>query len=1044
MTTPGLSPLSDAGLDLQDIDQASASETPGSAACIQEIIYPASFAQQRIWVLSQMDSSADSYVITRALRLRGPVDIATLSVTLDGMMARHDILRTHFVMQKDALRQIVEPRVSALLVETDLSGTSDPDAACRALLQSDMMTPFDFARAPLWRARLCKLGDEDWVLALNIHHIIADAWSIELLQQELALRYQAIIKGAEPTIPKPLLKYGEYAIRQRAPDAARAMHMAKAYWLEKLAAPSLLELPSDRLSPFRSGRSGARLRIDFDPIHVRGLKVLTTRHGASLFMALTALLKLLLYRYSHQRDIIVGTPVAGRDQAELETIVGLFMNVVALRDEVDPGAGFTALLDQVARTAFEAFAHQHYPLEELIREIGIERDAARAPLFNVLIALQNVPAAEALVADLKVSQFEAGPEAAKYDLLFEFAEHAEGLVLNLIYSTDLFSETAMERLCGHLQRLLESILAAPEAPVGTLPLLTRAERHEIDGWSGGASAYPRDASLAALFEEQVQAAPDATALRSGETEVTYAELNERSDRLAAYIAAQHQPAPDAVIGLCLPRGVDLIVAMLATLKTGGAYLPLDPDLPADRLGYMLEEAEVALVLSHEALAGVLPEGGHASLLLERDANQITACDADVPASQSDGGSLAYVMYTSGSTGRPKGVMVPQRAVTRLVRNTDYIDIKPGDRIAQAATPVFDAATFEIWGALLNGAAIELLERDDILDTERFAKMLREGRFNTMFLTATLFNRMAQIDPSLFAKLDTLLVGGEALDPRWIRAVLEAEPPTRLLNGYGPTECTTFAVCHHIAEVPEDATSIPIGTPIANTVAHILDPDGNPVPAGIAGELHLGGDGLADGYLAQPELTGERFVTHPTLGRLYRTGDLCRWNQSGAIDYLGRTDHQIKLRGFRIELGEIEAALRAIHAVEEAVTLLAGEGEHRRIIAYATGTGLDGTTLRRELHTTLPSYMVPSEVMVLDALPLTVTGKLDRKALPIPEMAPERAGSGAPVTPGEELLAGLWADVLKTGAVGRSDSFFDLGGHSLLATQLLSRIRAAFG
>ncbi|MEP5262869.1 MAG: non-ribosomal peptide synthetase, partial [Nitratireductor sp.] len=328
--------------------------------------------------------------------------------------------------------------------------------------------------------------------------------------------------------------------------------------------------------------------------------------------------------------------------------------------------------------------------------------------------------------------------------------------------------------------------------------------------------------------------------------------------------------------------------------------------------------------------------------------------------------------------------------------------------------------------------------------DRFAKMLRQKRFTILFLTTALFNRLAQIDASLFSSLDTLLFGGEAVDPRWVRAVLKDGPPKRLLHVYGPTECTTYATWHPVHDVAEDAATVPIGGPLANTTAHILDPDGTPVPTGIAGELHLGGDGLADGYLAQPELTGERFVTHPTLGRLYRTGDLCRWNQSGAIDYLGRTDHQIKLRGFRIELGEIEAALRAIHAVEEAVTLLAGEGEHRRIIAYATGTGLDGTTLRRELHTTLPSYMVPSEVMVLDALPLTVTGKLDRKALPIPEMAPERAGSGAPVTPGEELLAGLWADVLKTGAVGRSDSFFDLGGHSLLATQLLSRIRAAFG
>ena len=1042
MTTPGLFPVGGAGTDVLDADPSPSPKTSALSTYVPETSYPASFAQQRIWVLSQMGRSADAYVITRALRLRGPLDTAALAATLEGMMARHDILRTRFTMQDDALRQIVEPDLAPPLMDRDLSDASDPDAACRALLQNDMAAPFDFARAPLWRVRLCKLGDGDWVLALIIHHIIADAWSLELLQQELALRYQAIAIGVEPALPAPQLEYRDYAIRQRAPDARRTMQAARTYWLEKLADPTLLELPSDMPGPRRVQPPGTSRRCDFDPIHVRSLKALATRHGASLFMALTALVKLLLYRYSHQRDIIVGTPVAGRDRAELETIVGLFMNVVALRDKVDPGAGFTALLDQVARTAYEAFAHQHCPLEELIGELGVERDATRAPLFDVLVALQNVPAAEAQVADLRISQFEAGQEAAKYDLLFEFSEHGDGLVLNLTYSTGLFSKTAIERLCSHLERLLEGVLAAPEAPVGTMPLLTRAERNQIADWSGGESPYPRDAALTELFGEMVQAAPDAVALRFGDETLTYAALDARAKRLAAYIDAQHEPG--AVIGLCLPRGVDLIVAMLATLKTGAAYLPLDPDLPADRLGYMLEKAEVTLVLSHEVLADVLPEGGHAMLLLDRDADQIDTCDADVPAPQSDGSSLAYVMYTSGSTGQPKGVMVPQRAVTRLVRDTDYIDIKPGDRIAQAATPVFDAATFEIWGALLNGAAIELLQRDDILDPDRFTELLRQGRFNTMFLTATLFNRMVQIDPSLFAKLDTLLVGGEALDPRWIRAVLEEEPPTRLLNGYGPTECTTFAVCHHITEVPEDAASIPIGHPIANTVAHILDPDGQPVPRGIAGELHLGGDGLADGYLAQPELTEERFITHDTLGRLYRTGDLCRWNQDGAIDYLGRTDHQIKLRGFRIELGEIEAALRALPAVEEAVAILAGDGEHRRIVAYVTGTGLDGAALRRELQTALPGYMVPSEVMLLDALPLTVTGKLDRKALPVPDMASKRAGAGAPMTPGEELLAGLWADVLKTGAVGRSDNFFDLGGHSLLATQLLSRIRTAFG
>ncbi|MEP5767386.1 amino acid adenylation domain-containing protein, partial [Nisaea sp.] len=836
-----------------------------------------------------------------------------------------------------------------------------------------------------------------------------------------------------------------YAAWQRDWLSGEVLETQLAYWRDRLGdAPALMELPADHPRPAVKTYRGGQRALTLEPELAERLEAFSRARGATLFMTLLAAFKVLLHRYSGQEDILVGSPIANRTQAESEELVGFFVNTLVMRSTIERAQSFETVLSDTRETALDAYAHQDLPFETLVTELQPERSLSHSPLFQVMFALQNAPQEALALGEATIQPLAPDLETAKFDLTLSIDAGPNGLSCNWEYAADLFEPARIDRMAAHYRELLESILAAPEAPVGSLPLLTRDERHEIADWSGGESLYPRDASLAALFGEMVASTPDAVALHSGDETLTYAELDERSDRLAAYVVAQYQPVRGAVIGLCLPRGADLIVAMLATLKTGAAYLPLDPDLPQDRLGYMLEEAEVALVLTREALADVLPKAGHASLLLDRDANQIAACHADVPAPQSDGGSLAYVMYTSGSTGRPKGVMVPQRAVTRLVRNTDYIDIKPGDRIAQAATPVFDAATFEIWGALLNGAAIELLERDDILDPDRFAKMLRDGRFNTMFLTATLFNRMAQIDPSLFAKLDTLLVGGEALDPRWIRAVLEAEPPTRLLNGYGPTECTTFAVCHHITEVPEDATSIPIGNPIANTNAHILDPDGTPVPTGIAGELHLGGDGLADGYLAQPALTEERFVTHPTLGRLYRTGDLCRWNQSGAIDYLGRTDHQIKLRGFRIELGEIEAALRAIDAVEEVVTLLAGEAEHRRIVAYATGTGLDSATLRREMQAALPSYMVPSEVVVLDALPLTVTGKLDRRALPIPEMALERTGSGAPVTPGEELLAGLWADVLKTGAVGRSDSFFDLGGHSLLATQLLSRIRAAFG
>ena len=515
MTTAGLFPLGEQGTDIRNSSPVPSPETPGSPDPGKTSSYPASFAQERIWVLSQMDRSADAYIIVRALRLRGPIDSAALSATFDDMMGRHEILRARFTMQENILHQVVEPHIPSPLTENDVSNAADPEAAYRALLHADASMPFDLAQAPLWRVRLCKIGDEDWLLTQVIHHIIADAWSLELIQQEIALRYQAHAAGVKTALPAPKLTYGDFAIRQRTAEARRNMEAARAYWLEKLAEPTLLELPTDMPGPRRTGPAGDSFRHMIDPIHVRDLKILATSHGASLFMALTALVKLLLYRYSHQRDIIVGTPVAGRESEELETIIGLFMNVVALRDQIDPAAGFTTLLDQVSRTALEALTHQHYPLEELIGDLGIERDAARAPLFDVLVALQNVPAAEAQVADIKISPFEVGQETAKYDLLFEFAEQGEGLVLDLSYRTSLLSKAAIGRLCTHFERLLESILAAPEAPVGSLALLSRAERDEIAGWSGGASPYPRDASLAALFggDRRINARRHCPALR---------------------------------------------------------------------------------------------------------------------------------------------------------------------------------------------------------------------------------------------------------------------------------------------------------------------------------------------------------------------------------------------------------------------------------------------------------------------------------------------------------------------------------------------------
>ncbi|WPZ32673.1 amino acid adenylation domain-containing protein [Thalassobaculum sp. OXR-137] len=1007
-------------------------------------VYPASFAQQRIWILAQMDRAADAYGITRALRLRGPLDDAAVRAALEGIARRHDSLRTRFAEADGELTQIVEPAIALPLEPVDLRDAAEPEAACRALLETAARRPFDLGRAPLWRVQLCRLAEADWVLALHIHHSVADGWSLELIQQELALRYRAHLDGREPDLPDLSASYGAHAAGQRRPEALAATDAARDYWRKVLTPlPPHLDLPALSRRPQPGPAPAASHQIHLDAVHTAGLRRLATRHDASLFMALTALVKLLLHRYGGERDVTVGSPVAGRDSAALEPLVGQFVNLVALRDEIDPALGFHSLLDRVAGTVYAALERQDYPFDRLVEELGVPRDGGRPPVFDVLVALQNMTGASAPIAGLRVEGFPTAPGPAKYALIFEFAEHDGGLLLTLTYDAARFAEVGIARMGRHLIRLLEGALADPEIAVGRLALLDRGERRRIASWSGGASPYPRDKSLAALFAERVAAEPQAVALRRGDRTLTYAELDARSDRLAAYLTAQEGDLCGRVIGLCLERGPELIVAMVAVLKVGAAYLPLDPELPDSRRRYMVDDAGAALVVTEDAFADALDGLPCPVIRLDRDADAIAACTDPVPAVATAGSSLAYVMYTSGSTGQPKGVLIPQRAVTRLVRDTDYIDIRPHHRIAQAANTAFDAATFEIWGALLNGAALVLLSRDDVLDPDRFAGLLRAQRVDILFLTTALFNRLAQIDPGVFGGLDSLLFGGETVDPRPVRSILAAGGPTRLLHVYGPTECTTFATWHQVTAVPDDAVTVPVGRPLANTTVHILDTDGQPVPVGIAGELHLGGDGLAEGYLGQPDLTAQKFIPHPTLGRLYRTGDLCRWTEDGTVEYLGRSDHQIKLRGFRIELGEVETALRRCRGVDDAVVALTGEGEHRRLVGYAAGPGLDADAIRAELRADLPDYMVPAHLIVLDAMPLNANGKLDRNALPAPAESAEGPADDRPATPQEELLAGLWAEVLGLERVGRGQNFFDLGGHSLLATQLVSRIRQAF-
>jgi amino acid adenylation domain-containing protein/non-ribosomal peptide synthase protein (TIGR01720 family) len=1005
---------------------------------------PVSHAQQRLWVAVHQDRAGDAYVISLSLRLCGPLRHAELQQALATLSARHETLRTRFAEIQGELRQFVDAPGAVALPVADFRAAADPEMECRAYLQGRLLAPFDLRQGPLWRVDLCRLSAADHVLVLLIHHIIADAWSLEVLQREWALLYQAYCAGKPDPLPPLVQQYRDYVAWQRGRETTEAFTAARRYWRDQLSMPlPRLQLPTDFPRPRQRQSAGASLQLHWDEIHAAALRELATRHNTTLFIALQALVKVLLYRYSGQTDIVIGTPIAGRDHAALEDQVGLFINLLPLRDRVDPHLGFDRFLEQVSHTAYAAYAHRHYPFDALVEDLAVTRDTSHAPLFDVLVTLQNVAPAEVALADLRIGEFTLGAPFAKYDLTFEFAEYGGALVLVLTYSTALFEAATIERLGGHLDRLLEGVLAEPERAIGELPLLTGAERAQLAAWNATATAYPRQATVAALFAAQAAATPEAVALVSADRQLSYRELDARANRLAQYLTAHYRPAPDQLIGLCLERSPELIVGMLAILKAGAAYLPLDADYPPERLRFMLEDAGVTVLLTQASLQARLPASGAAVICVDRDWPVITGYPDQTPANAATADSLAYVMYTSGSTGQPKGVGVPQRGVVRLVKQTHYARFAADEVFLHYAPVSFDAATFEIWGALLNGARLVLMPPAQRSLADLGAVLQQQG-ITTLWLTSSLFNLLLDEQPAGLRGLRQLLVGGEALSVPHIRQALAQFPDCQLINGYGPTENTTFTCCYPIT--PQDyPVSIPIGAPIANTTVYVLDEQQQVVPIGVPGELYIGGDGLARGYLHRPELTAERFVDVASLGRLYRTGDRCRWRADGALEFLGRLDDQIKLRGFRIEPGEIETLLRRESEIKDAAVVVQGEAEHRHLVAYLVPAlpSLELNAIRQNLRRQLPEYLVPSQFMVLTELPLTPNGKLDRRRLPALPSADVTGSPSDCLTPTEELLASLWCNVLKRAAVGRDDHFFELGGHSLLATQLVSRIRDSF-
>ena len=1038
---------------------------------VDTYVFPTSFAQRRLWFVHQLEPESGSYNVATALRLRGNLDVSALERSLATIVARHETLRTTFRLAEGEPVQVVAPELRVELPVADRSSVpaTDREVELRRLMQDEARRPFDLERGPLLRARLIRLAPDEHVLCLIIHHIVFDGWSAGVLSRELSECYRAFAAGELPRLPELPVQYADYAVWQREWLTAESFEQQLAYWRTQLAgAPAVLELPSDFPRPRVQSYRGATERRLLGRALLQKLTALSHQEGATLFMTLLSAFQLLLSRYTGQEDIVVGSPIANRTRSELEHLIGFFVNSLALRTDLSGDPSFRELLRRVRGVAIGAYGHQDVPFEKLVEELRPERIDDRNPFFQVMFSLQNAPRARLTLPGIRPRSLPKKMGTSKFDLTLHVQQVRRGLAATLEYNTDLFEPGTINRMLGHLERLLEEVTSYPDRRLSAVSLLSHEERQQqVVDWNATATEVPDDRSVHRLVEEQAVRTPEAVAVESGEERLSYRELDRRANQLAHYLRARGV-GPDVRVGVCLERSSHLIVAMLGIMKAGGAYVALDPAYPEERLRFLLHDAQVTVLLTDGRLREGLPDGEATHVVhLDRQLHSI-AGEPDGPTRSGVAAeNLAYVIYTSGSTGTPKGVGITHRnAVAFLTWARETTSASEGARVLATTSINFDLSVYEIFGTLSWGGTVILL---------RTALELPERPDLGVPGSATLLNTV----PSVAAAL--VRMGG--LPPGLLRVNLAGEPVARSLvealyaggagqvhNLYGPSETTTYSTAGYLAA---GESGVPgIGRPIANTRVYVLDRRLEPVPIGVPGELYLGGAGVARGYLGRPALTAERFVPDPfgplagaaTGGRLYRTGDRARWRADGTLEFLGRLDRQLKFRGIRIELGEIESVLAQHARVRDCVVVVRDHlPDTQALVAYVVprGASTNGAAhpagdalprdrdfvsdIRSHLRARLPDYMVPSAFVVLAGLPLSPNGKLDRRALPAPEES--RVGEDAsfvpPRTPIEETLARLWRELLGIERVGLQDNFFELGGHSLLAVKLFADIERTF-
>ncbi len=1034
-------------------------EAPGESGG-DMLAFPASVAQQVFWYLELLQPEVTAFNIPMRFRLEGPLDVSLLERALRTIVERHESLRTHFEEEGGEVLQVVAPGTDFRLETIDISGLPEDarQAEAERLGSIEAKRPFHLATGPVFRAELVRLSPLSHILHVTVHHAMFDGSSMTVLTRELAEIYQAYHEGKECPLEQPPIQYGDFSVWQKdflsGPEVAKQL----AYWKRRLAGMVELDLPTDRPRPPVKTWNGDLVSALLPKDLSGRLQTIAARNGATLYHLLLAAYKVLLHRYSGSTDIAVGSPITGRTRAELEPLIGVFINSLILRSDLSGDPSFESFIRQVRDTALEAVENQDLPFECLVRELKPERDQSRNPLFQVNFTHQRSFAKAGHFGGVDLTPIPSRSPGAIFDLHFFMVERAEGWRVTCDYSSDLFDRETALRMLGHYRRLLEDIAADPAKPLSKFEILTDSEKEQLLGRQAGSTPdYPREADIGRLFIETARLHASRTAIEAGEISLSYGQLLAEAGALAAALVAAGVKAGD-LVPLCAKPSPEMIAGLLGILLAGGAYVPLDPDYPAERFALLLEECGSEVALATPACRAAF--GDWKGRILEIPACGEAKESHALPEISPGAGSPAYLLFTSGSTGKPKGVLVPHRGVIRLVRGCDFIRITPDDVFLLAAPLSFDASTLEIWGPLLNGGKLVIPSRGTGLD--EIAAAVRDRGVTTLWLTAGLFQVMIEEHAESLKGLRYLLAGGDVLSVSHVRRALEKLPDTTLVNGYGPTENTTFTTCRTITAEDCERSSIPIGRPVANTSVFILDELGRPVPTGIPGELHTGGDGLALGYHGDPALTAEKFIPVPESissspllapgARLYKTGDLCRWLADGSIEFIGRRDHQVKVRGFRIEPGEIETVLASHPEVRQAKVAVRGDSaETKRILAWALteqGSLLDEQRLAAWLAERLPSFLRPDGVKTVSSFPITANGKIDTAALPEPGAGSakpaERAAFSAPQGEAEQRLAALWSELLEVPEVGRDDDFFALGGHSLMALRLFSRINREFG